>query len=79
MVLEEWKTLIFMVLEVEGVGDTDIYGVEGWKSGRHRYLWCWRLEEWETLIFMVLEVGGVGDTDIYYISYFYNYIETVYF
>jgi hypothetical protein len=36
-----------MVLEGGGVGDTDIYGVGGWRSGR--------------LIFMVLEVGGVGE------------------
>jgi len=33
--LEEWETLIFMVLEVGGVGDTNIYGAGGWRSGRH--------------------------------------------
>ena len=60
--LEKWETPIFMVLKVGkvgdtdiygagGVGETDMYGAGGWRSGRHRYLWCWRLEEWETDIY----------------------------
>jgi hypothetical protein len=30
--------MIVMVLKVGKVGDTDIYGAGGWRSGRHRYV-----------------------------------------